>query len=265
MNIDLTGRTAVVTGGTAGIGLATAGLFLDAGANVAICGRDANRLTQAADDLKSRYPEDRLLALPCDVLDKAAISDFAQRTANRFGGVDTLVNNAGQGQMSTYEDSDDDTWREELELKFFGILYPTKAFQPYLEKSGSAAIVCTNSLLARQPEPKLVATAAARAGQLSLIHSMAGELAPKGIRVNSILIGLVESGQWLRRHEEQAPDGMSYEDWLRGWATDKGIPLGRFGKPEEAAWALFYLGTPLSSYTTGSTIDISGGFSRHVG
>ena len=91
-------------------------------------------------------------------------------------------------------------YRSGLELKFFSIIYPSKQFQTYLEKSGSGSIVCVSSLLSRQPEPKLVATAAARAGQLNLIHSMAIELAPT-IRVNSILIGTVESGQWQRRFE----------------------------------------------------------------
>ncbi|MBT6441810.1 MAG: SDR family oxidoreductase, partial [Alphaproteobacteria bacterium] len=149
--------------------------------------------------------------------------------------------------------------------KFFSVLRPSKAFQPYLEKSDNAAIACTGSLIARQPEPHVVATSAARAGQLSLIHSMARELAPKNIRVNSILIGVVESAQWQRRYAA-LPDGKpAYDDWLKEQAVAKGIPLGRFGKPEEAARALFFLGTPLSSYTTGSTIDLSGGLSRHVG
>ena len=144
-------------------------------------------------------------------------------------------------------------------------LDPSKAFQPHLEESDNAAIACTGSLIARQPEPHVVATSAARAGQLSLIHSMARELAPKNIRVNSILIGVVESAQWQRRYGALPKDKPAYDDWLKEQAVAKGIPLGRFGKPEEAARALFFLGTPLSSYTTGSTIDLSGGLSRHVG
>ena len=94
---------------------------------------------------------------------------------------------------------------------------------------------------------------------------MARELAPLGIRVNSILIGVVKSGQWQRRFEDSSSHEISYETWLENQAKEKGIPLARVGTPKEAAWALFYLGSPLSSYTTGSTIDVSGGFSRHVG
>ena len=265
MKIDLTGHTAVVTGGTSGIGLATASLFLDAGANVAICGRDQGRLDDATAALTADHSDRPFLAVSCDVLDKDSVAKFTETTVEHFGGVDTLINNAGQARVSKYEDTSDEAWREELDLKFFSVLHPSRAFQPHLEKSDKAAIACTSSLIARQPEPHVVATSAARAGQLSLIHSMARELAPKNIRVNSILIGVVESAQWQRRYDA-LPDGKpAYDDWLKEQAVAKGIPLGRFGKPEEAARALFFLGTPLSSYTTGSTIDLSGGLSRHVG
>mgnify|MGYP001244784428 CR=1 FL=1 len=261
MKIDLTGHTTVITGGSSGIGLAAAKLFLEAGANVAICGRDKKRLDDAVDLL----PAGSKIATVCDVLDKDSVTSFAAQVASEFGGTDTLINNAGQARVSKYEDTSEEDWREELDLKFFSILNPTKAFQPYLEESSNAAIVCTSSLIARQPEPHLVATSAARAGQLSLIHSMARELAPKNIRVNSILIGVVESAQWRRRYNALPDNKPNYDDWLKEQALAKGIPLGRFGKPEEAAQALFFLGTPLSSYTTGSTIDLSGGLSRHVG
>jgi NAD(P)-dependent dehydrogenase (short-subunit alcohol dehydrogenase family) len=114
----------------------------------------------------------------------------------------------------------------------------------------------------------MVATSSARAGVLSLVKSLATELAPQRIRVNSILIGIVESGQWKRRYQDyfqQAQEPrQSWQQWTGELARKKNIPLGRFGLPEEAAQALFYLATTLSSYTTGSHIDVSGGFARHV-
>jgi NAD(P)-dependent dehydrogenase (short-subunit alcohol dehydrogenase family) len=267
IQIDLTGQVAVVTGGSSGIGYATADLLLHAGASVAICGRDAARLASAEAKLRAAHADAKLLAHRCDVLDANDVNAFAHAVAERFGRTDMLINNAGQGRVSTFADTTDEAWREELDLKYLSIIRPTRAFLPMLRDAaskGDAAIVCVNSLLALQPEPHMVATSSARAGVLSLTKSLAVEFAPQRVRVNSILIGIVESGQWRRRYETQAQPGQSWEDWTGELARTKHIPLGRFGRPEEAAQALFYLATPLSSYTTGSHIDVSGGVARHV-
>lgn len=264
LTIDLSSRVAVVTGGSSGIGLATAELFLHAGAAVAICGRDAGRLRAAEQQLQATVPDARLLAQTCDVLDPAQVGAFAARVAERFGAADMLVNNAGQGRVSTFADTPDAAWTDELHLKFFSLIHPTRAFLPLLEKSPCGAIVCVNSLLALQPEPHMVATSAARAGAQNLVRSMATEFAPKGVRVNSILIGLVESGQWRRRFEAREDPAQTWEQFTAALAAKKGIQLGRLGKPEEAAQAIFHLATPLSSYTTGSHLDVSGGLARHL-
>ncbi|MPT12861.1 SDR family oxidoreductase, partial [Comamonas sp.] len=95
-------------------------------------------------------------------------------------------------------------------------------------------------------------------------RSMATEFAPKGVRVNGILVGLIESGQWRRRFDAREDRSQSWEQWSAELARKKSIPLGRLGSPAEAARAIFYLATPLSSYTTGSHIDVSGGLSRHA-
>ena len=262
MKVDLTGKTAVVTGGSSGIGLETARLFLDAGANVAICGRDTNRLATAASDLN--VDDSRLLCVSCDAQEKEQVSDLARAVEEKFGGTDFLVNNAGQARVATFAQASDDDWRDEFELKLFSVIYPTRAFLPMLEKSSMPAIVCSNALLARQPEPHLVLTSSARAALLNMLRSLATEFAPKGIRVNSIMIGVIESGQFHRRHKAQAKDGESFEEWSSALAKAKDIPLGRIGSSVEAANAIFFLASPLSSYTTGSTIDVSGGLSRHV-
>ncbi|KWN83910.1 short-chain dehydrogenase [Burkholderia ubonensis] len=264
IQIDLTGQVAVVTGGSSGIGLATAERFLQAGASVAICGRDGERLARAEAGLHAKYPGAQLLAERCNVLDESDVAGFAQAVHARFGRADMLINNAGQGRVSTFADTTDDAWRDELELKYFSIIRPTRAFLPMLRDAAAPSITCVNSLLALQPEPHMVATSSARAGVLSLVKSLANELAPQRIRVNSILIGIVESGQWRRRYEAQAQPGECWEAWTGALARRKNIPLNRFGRPDEAAWALFYLATHLSSYTTGSHIDVSGGFARHV-
>ena len=264
----LAGRVAVVTGGSSGIGLATVELLLGCGAAVALCGRNADRLDGAVAGLRERHPGAKLFAQPCDVLDAASVRAFAAASEAALGPASMLVNNAGQGRVSTFADTDDKAWTEELNLKFFSVINPTRAFLPQLAAQraalGDAAIVCANSLLARQPEPHMVATSAARAGLLNLVRSMATEFAPQGVRVNGILIGLVESGQWRRRFEAREDKSLGWAAWSGQLAKNKHIPLGRLGLPTEAARAILFLASPLASYTTGSHIDISGGLSRHA-
>ena len=257
-------RTGVVTGCSSGIGLETVRLMLEAGLKVAFCGRDEARLGEAEKTLRAQFPAAQLLATRCDVLEPADTAAFAAAVDARFGATDILVNNAGQGRVSRFADTGDAEWREELELKFFSVIRPLRAFMHLLEQSPCAAVVCVNSLLAAQPEPHMVATSAARAGVLNLAHSLAIELAPRGIRVNSLLLGLVDSGQWRRRYREQARPGESWEDWSEALARSKAIPLGRLGRPSEAAQAILFLASALSSYTTGTTLDVSGGLDRHA-
>lgn len=264
MDLFLKDCVVVVTGGTSGIGLESVKLLLKDGAKVAFCGRNDDRLASALDALKSIFNEDQFLGQTCDVLDQGKVEIFAERVKARFGGVNALMNNAGGGRVSTFEDTSDEAWETELNLKFFSVIHPVRAFLPMLKNADNASITITNSLLAKQPEKHMVCTSAARAGQLNLSRSLATEFAPFGIRVNSILIGTVASGQWEKRYIERAPKGQSYEDFLSDLAVKKGIPLGRFGETKEAARVLTFLASPAASFVSGTSIDVSGGVARHI-
>lgn len=262
MDLGLAGKVVVVTGGTSGIGLAAARCFLDEGADVAICGRDAGRLEEARRTLSSAGTQ-RVLAQTCNVTKAEDVAAFAEAVRAWRGPVDILVNNAGEGRVSTFATTTDEAWRAELDLKFFSQVLPIRAFRPLLEGAESPAIVAVNSLLAYQPEPHMVCTSAARAGVQNLLKSLAGEFAPR-IRVNSVVLGLIESGQWERRFEARANRAQSREDWLSDLARSKHIPLARLGKPGEVARAIVFLASPAAGYITGASLEISGGVSRYI-
>ncbi|WP_327171052.1 SDR family oxidoreductase [Streptomyces sp. NBC_01336] len=260
MDLRLKGHRILVTGGSSGVGLATIRMLLEEGARVATCGRRADALAKALDGLAG---PDALYHAPCDVRDEAAVQAFTEAAADHLGGLDGLVNNAGASRMKPFADTTNDDWRDELELKFFGVLNPLNAALPHLRASGHASVVNINAVLAKQPETALMTTSAARAGILNLSTSLSRELAADGIRVNSVCLGLVDTGQWERRYAASGSP-LDYTAWQTVLAADRGIALGRLGNADEVAYAVTALLSPRASYITGTTVDVCGGVNRAV-
>ena len=266
MDSGLKDKVAIVTGGSSGIGFATAGLLLGEGAKVAICARGEERLQTALLQLKAEFVEAEVFAQPCDVLDEKQVAALVETVTGRWGGVDILINNAGRGRQTTFMETTDAAWREELNLKFFSLIYPIRAVYPSMKERGGGRIINVNAVLSRQPEAHMVATSSARSGVLNLTKSLSTEFAPDNILVNSINIGTVKSGQWKARFEKYSQGGgtMTEEEWLRGEAAKRGIPLGRVGEPEEVAHAIVFLASAGASYITGASLDVAGGTGRDV-
>lgn len=262
MSNVVAGKIALVTGGTSGIGLAVVRQMLAGGATVAFCARHGDRVNSVARDLAREFGADRLLARAVDVLDAEAFAGFAREVEAAFGHCDALINNAGQGRLSTYAATSDQDWRDEFELKLFSQLNPIRACEGMLRRS-QGAIVAVNSLLAYQPEPHMVCTSSVRAAVQNLLKSLSVELAPD-IRVNSIVLGLVDSGQWQRRFEARSDPAQTREAFFAELAARKSIPLRRLGTPDEAASAIVFLASPAASYITGAQLEVSGGLSRHI-
>lgn len=261
MDLHLAGRVVLVTGGSSGVGLATLCALASEGALLATCARDRDRLDAAL--RAAELPADRIVSAGCDVRDAGAVATLVQDVAARYGRLDGLVNNAGQSRMKRLDELTAEDWRDELELKFAGVLNPTRAALPLLRAAPAPSIVNVNAVLAVQPEARLAATSAARAGVLNLSRSMAAEYAADGIRVNSVCLGVIDTGQWRRRFEASRSE-LSYRQWQQALADDRGIPLRRLGAAEEVAAVIAFLLSDRSSYVTGSSIDVAGGGNRAI-
>lgn len=262
MDLQLADRTVVVTGASSGVGLAATRMLVAEGARVAACARDLDRLRAAIDTVDGVDP-DRIHLGTCDVTNRLEVELFVDGVTGRFGGIDGLVCNAGRSLMAPLADTTDEQIREEFDLKIFGSWNLVRAARKALAAADGGSVVNVNAILSRQPEPRLAVTSAARAALLNLTHSMAEELAAEGTRVNSVLLGLVDTGQWRRRFEASGTD-LDYDAWSAEIAADRGIVLGRFGTAEEVAFHIVTLLSPLSGYTTGTSIDVGGGVGRYI-
>jgi NAD(P)-dependent dehydrogenase (short-subunit alcohol dehydrogenase family) len=252
VDLELADRAYLITGGTDGLGLALARLLVAEGANVAVCGRDQARRAAAREALG-----ERALVEAVDVTDADQLDAFVDRALGEFGRLDGVVNNAGHASAGPVERSSDDAWRADYELKVLAALRVARRATPALaDRAGS--ILNVLSITARAPGANSTPTAASRAAGLALTKALAGELGPRGVRANAILIGLIESGQWVRTAERAGTD---VAELYRSIAASQSIPLGRFGRAEEfAALAAFVL-SPRAGYLSGVAINLDGGLS----
>jgi NAD(P)-dependent dehydrogenase (short-subunit alcohol dehydrogenase family) len=252
MELELKDKAFIVTGGTDGLGLALAQRLVAEGGRVAVCGRDAERLAQA----QQRLGADALCQ-QTDVTNTAQLDAFVDAALSRFGRLDGLVNNAGQTAATPIATSSDEQWRNDYELKVVAALHLTRTVLPALEATGGA-IVNVLAILARAPGASTTPTSASRLAGLALTKSLASEVGPRGIRANAILIGIIESGQWVRRAEAA---GVTVEEFYQSTAQNAHIPLGRVGRADEFADLATYLLSPRASYVTGVGIALDGGLS----
>ena len=266
MELGLTGRHAVVTGGSKGLGKAIAAELLAEGASVAICSRHADELAEAAAELrKAAGPEhhgQQLLALPCDVTDPVQVTDFVAAAVATLGGLDILVNNAGGARPGRFATLTDEDWHDDIEVKLFSQIRCIRAALPHLRASAAPRVININALYARYPDPAFLASSVNRASCLNLSKALSIELGGEGILVNSVNIGFVETPQWQNIHRRRAPE-MPAEEFF-GQLAKAEVPLGRFGRAEEVAGLVAFLASERASYIAGASIDVGGGMGKFL-
>ncbi|MEF2964341.1 SDR family oxidoreductase [Paenibacillus sp. M1] len=256
MDLGLKHKKAIVTGGSKGIGLATALTLAGEGAEVAIVARNEEHLRQAADLIRERTGRD-----PITISADVSVRDEAERTvteaAKRLGGLDILVNNAGTSAASPFPEVEPDQWEADLDLKLFGAVHFARAALPYLRKAEcGGAIVNVTAIGGKAPGASSLPTSVSRAAGLALTKAMSKDLAADGIRVNAVCIGLIRSDQIERKWKASAPE-LSWEEFARD--PRHGIPLGRIGEAQEAANVIAFLVSEAASYITGTSVNIDGG------
>ena len=241
----LSGKTAIVTGGSEGIGRAIAEEFLDQGASVVIANRSADTGQQAADELGCSF-------IQCDVSDYDAVVDLVDQTVDEHGGLDIMVNNAGIGMTGTVETTGIDDWQQLLEVNLNGVIYGTRAAMPYLKES-SGCVLNVASVFGLVGGPQTAAYATAKGAVVNFTRTTAVDYAEAGVRVNSICPGFVRTAMT----ESELEKDSFYEFVLSQ------TPIDRVAEPEEVAKPAAFLASEGASYITGVNLPIDGGWTTH--
>jgi NAD(P)-dependent dehydrogenase (short-subunit alcohol dehydrogenase family) len=254
MDLGLAGKVAVVTGGTQGIGKATAQRLAAEGARVVVCARGRELLDSTAAGI--RAAGGTVHTVSADVSKPADCERVMAEAVGAFGGVDILVNNAGTSATGDFESVTDGAWQADFDLKLFGAVRLIRLALPLMKARGGGRIVNVTNIGAKQPGARTMPTTVTRAAGQAMTKALSKEFAPHNILVNSVCIGLVRAGQHERRAAREGVDVEAiYENFARS------IPLGRVGRAEEAANVIAFLVSEPASFVTGSSINIDGGAS----
>ncbi|MFC6731039.1 MULTISPECIES: SDR family oxidoreductase [unclassified Haladaptatus] len=257
MDFGIAGDSALVTASTSGLGLASAVALAEEGCDVAICGRDADRLAKAEERVGGAG-RGTVLAVEADITDPDHVAAFVAQTVDEFGGLDHVVTSAGGPPSGPFLDTQERDWYAAYDLLVMSAVWTAKEAHPHLAKSGAGTFVAITSTSVREAIEGLVLSNAVRSAVIGLVKTLSREFAPD-VRVNAVLPGAHETSRIQDLIQQSLDRGeiASYEEGLAEWSAN--IPLGRIGDPRELGDVVAFLSSERSSFVNGVALPVDGG------
>jgi 3-oxoacyl-[acyl-carrier protein] reductase len=257
MDTGLRHRVAIIAASSQGIGLATAHAFAAEGARIAMCARNLEALTAAAEKIRQQHNAE-VFAEPLDVTDPNAVHRFVEAIVARYGAADICVTNAGGPPAKGFLATTTADWRSAIDANFMSAVYFAREVIPHMQKQRWGRIITITSITTKQPVVDLVLSNAVRAGVVGLVKSLANEFGKDGILVNNVAPGFTATDRLKQLAKARsAASGKSEQELFDTWASE--AALRRVGEPREVADAIVWLASERASYITGQTILVDGG------
>ena len=262
MDLELTGKVAIVGGASKGLGRACAQVLAQEGAKVALCSRTQKDLDKAAQEIRDTTGRDAL-AFAGDLDRHETIRDFIATTVERFGRVDILVNNSGGPPLARAHNATEEQWATALQRSLLFFARMSREALPHLKRSGAGRIINILAATVYNPIPNLALSGVTRLGVVAFAKSLADEVGRDGILINNVCPGSIMTERMLSNVTSRAKElGISVDDAVAQRAAETAV--GRVGKPEELAYLVAFLASSRSSYITGTTMLVDGGLVRSV-
>jgi 3-oxoacyl-[acyl-carrier protein] reductase len=262
MDLELTGKVAIVGGASKGLGRACAQVLAQEGAKVALCSRTQRDLDKAAQEIRDTTGSDAL-AFAGDLDRPETIRDFIATTVQRFGRVDILVNNSGGPPLARAHNATEEQWATAVQRSLLFFARMSREALPHLKRSGAGRIINILAATVYNPIPNLALSGVTRLGVVAFAKSLADEVGRDGILINNVCPGSIMTERMLSNVTSRAKElGISVDDAVAQRAAETAV--GRVGKPEELAYLVAFLASSRSSYITGTTMLVDGGLVRSV-